>query len=129
MTDHLSVGMTQNEWEVFTGLLGSAAGVSETGRPRGFPPWASPDRAQAFALLVEHLPLLVQAADLEDAERWVNGSNPREVTAKDPRLSVIHMLSSHGRLLSPCAVKWSRWINQSAALKRSAIITSINQLH
>lgn len=46
------------------------AGVSETGRPRGFPPWASPDRAEAFALLAEYLPHLVQAADLADAERW-----------------------------------------------------------
>lgn len=62
--------MHQNEWELFTGQLGSAAGVSETGRPRGFPPWASPDRAEAFALLAEYLPNLVQAADLADAERW-----------------------------------------------------------
>lgn len=61
----------QNEWELFTGQLSSAAGVSETGRPRGFPPWASPDRAEAFALLAEHLPLLVQASDLPDAERRV----------------------------------------------------------
>lgn len=59
----------QNEWELFTGRLSSAAGVSEAGRPRGFPPWASPDREEAFALLAEHLPLLVQAADLADAER------------------------------------------------------------
>lgn len=61
----------QNEWEVFTGQLGSVAGVSEAGRPRGFPPWASPDREEAFALLAEYLPHLVQAADLADAERSV----------------------------------------------------------
>ncbi|CAM9334952.1 unnamed protein product, partial [Hapterophycus canaliculatus] len=72
---HLVHGMNpqlfqSNEWELFTGQLGSAAGVSETGRPRGFPPWASPDRGEAFALLAEYLPQLVQAADLADAERW-----------------------------------------------------------
>ena len=61
----------QNEWELFTGQLGSVAGVSEAGRPRGFPPWASPDREEAFSLLAEHLPHLVQAADLSDAERYV----------------------------------------------------------
>lgn len=61
----------QNEWEVFTGQLGSVAGVSEAGRPRGFPPWASPDREEAFALLAEYLPHLVQEADLADAERSV----------------------------------------------------------
>ncbi|CAM9131219.1 unnamed protein product, partial [Ectocarpus sp. 4 AP-2014] len=72
---HLVHGMNThlfqpNEWEVFTGQLGSVAGVSEAGRPRGFPPWASPDREEAFALLAEYLPHLVQAADLADAERW-----------------------------------------------------------
>lgn len=69
MVSPLLCNQWQNEWEVFTGQLGSVAGVSEMGRPRGFPPWASPDREEAFALLVEYLPHLVQAADLADAER------------------------------------------------------------
>ena len=65
---HLSK-LEKNEWELFTGQLGSVAGVSEAGRPRGFPPWASPDREEAFGLLAEYLPHLVQSADLADAER------------------------------------------------------------
>lgn len=60
---------SKNEWELFTGQLGSVAGASEAGRPRGFPPWASPDREEAFGLLAEYLPHLVQSADLADAER------------------------------------------------------------
>lgn len=64
-----SLLLRQKEWEIFTGQLGSAAAVANGGRPRGFPPWGSPDQEEAFALLVEHLPSLIQACDLEDAGR------------------------------------------------------------
>lgn len=64
----------QKEWELFTGQLGLAAVVGSGGRPPGFPPWASPDSEEAFALFAEHLPLLVKASDLEDAARLVQWS-------------------------------------------------------
>ncbi|CAN0042899.1 unnamed protein product [Ascophyllum nodosum] len=81
----------ENEWEVFTGQLGSATGVSETGRPRGCPPWASTDRAQAFSLLAEHLPLLVKTADLSDVERWQRWATSAECERDFPPIRSISL--------------------------------------
>jgi dynein heavy chain 2 len=69
---HLVRGMHSDhfqprEWEIFTGEL--VASVSE-GVPRGYPSWAPSERKDAFRVLSEQLPHLVNALELENSAKW-----------------------------------------------------------
>lgn len=55
------------EWEIFTGEL--VASVSEA-LPRGYPSWAPSERKDAFRLLTEQLPHLVNSLELENSAKW-----------------------------------------------------------
>lgn len=69
---HLVRGMHSDhfqpkEWEIFTGEL--VASVSEA-VPRGYPSWAPSERKDAFRLLTEQLPHLINALELDNAAKW-----------------------------------------------------------
>ncbi|CAM9367690.1 unnamed protein product, partial [Discosporangium mesarthrocarpum] len=68
---------------VFTGSV--TAGVAG-GRPRDFPPWASPDREEDFARLAVHVPSLVQISDLGDASRWQRWATSPECEQDFPNI-------------------------------------------
>jgi dynein heavy chain 2 len=77
---HLIKGMCTDlfydkEWSVFTEAVVSA--ITDT-IPRGFPSWAAPDRANAFQVLVDHLPQMVYGLELDNAkwERFANSAEP-----------------------------------------------------
>ena len=55
------------EWEIFTGEL--VASVSEA-LPRGYPTWAPAERKDAFRVLLEQLPHLVNSLELENTAKW-----------------------------------------------------------
>ena len=69
---HLVKGMhaeqfSPKEWEIFTGEL--VASVSDA-LPKGFPDWAPVERKDAYRLLCEQLPHLVNSLELENTAKW-----------------------------------------------------------
>ncbi|CAM9781909.1 unnamed protein product, partial [Sphacelaria rigidula] len=69
------------------------------------PPWASPDREEAFALLAEHLPLVVQTSELEDAGRWKRWATSPECERDFP---TIRSLTQFQRVLLVQALRPDR---------------------
>ena len=70
----------EHEWELLSGTLlvdGGGAGVAS------LPPWASPDRAPAFASLAAALPATAQALDLQNGQ-WAQWAASDKCEAEFP---------------------------------------------
>jgi dynein heavy chain 2 len=85
---HLVRGMHKDhfqpkEWEVFTGAV--VASVSDA-LPKGYPSWAPSERKDAFRLLSEQLPHLVNALELENAAKWQRFASSLEAERDLPSL-------------------------------------------
>ena len=71
------------EWEIFTGAY--VASVSD-GVPRGYPQWAPSERKDAFRLLQEQLPHLINSLELENTAKWQRFSTSLEAERDLPSL-------------------------------------------
>jgi dynein heavy chain 2, cytosolic len=71
------------EWEIFTGAL--VASVSDV-VPKGYPAWAPSERKDAFRLLSEQVPHLVNALELDNTAKWQRFSTSMEAERDLPPL-------------------------------------------
>ena len=85
---HLVKGMHADhfqpkEWDIFTG--GLVASVTEA-IPRGYPSWAPSERKDAFRLLTEQLPHLINSLEIENSSKWQRFSTSLEAERDLPVL-------------------------------------------
>jgi dynein heavy chain 2 len=74
------------EWEVFTGTL--VASVSEA-MPKAYPGWAPSERKDAFRLLSEQLPHLINSLELENGSKWQRFATSPEAERDLPALKAV----------------------------------------
>ena len=85
---HLVKGMHADhfqpkEWDIFTG--GLVASVTDA-IPRGYPSWAPSERKDAFRLLTEQLPHLINSLEIENSSKWQRFSTSLEAERDLPVL-------------------------------------------
>jgi dynein heavy chain 2 len=74
------------EWEIFTGAY--VASVNEA-MPRSYPSWAPSERKDAFRLVLEQLPHLINSLDLDNTSKWTRFSTSLEAERDFPSLKGI----------------------------------------